>query len=123
MTNAGAEIKTLGSGWIITIHISIPSIHIGGSSKKLGQIHMNCGSGITEVVSFNRYPIILRTDKKSLIYREDLRSREHEKVFTSSQLQDNGAHLNDFPRNYGAVQCLTIDDEEKDVIISLYYRK
>lgn len=84
---------------------------------------MHRGSGSTKLVRVNRGPIQLFTEKNSLIYPEGLRAREHETLFLSSQIRGNGARVYDLPHDYGGAQCVIIDDEDEDVIITISYRK
>ena len=70
VTDSGAEMVTLGSGWLITKRGSMPSINIAGPSQQMGQINMYRGSGITRVDSVNQGTILLRTENNALICPE-----------------------------------------------------
>ena len=57
VTDSGAEMVTLGAGWLITKRGNMPSINIAGPCQQMGQINMYRGSGITRVNSTNRGPL------------------------------------------------------------------
>ena len=123
VTDSGAEMTTLGSGWRITKREDMPSVNIGGPSKEMGRIHMYRGSGITKVKSVNKGYVILRAENNSLIYPEELRHKEKEMLFCLSQLGDHNIKVDDYPLTYGGSQCLLInDDDDKEVLISLTYK-
>ena len=81
VTDSGAEMVTLGAGWIITKRGNMPSINIAGPCQQMGQINMYRGSGITKVNSANHGPILLRAEYNALIYPEQLRHKEQEALF------------------------------------------
>ena len=46
VTDSGAEMVTLGAGWLITKRRSIPSLNIAGPCQQMVQINMYRSSGI-----------------------------------------------------------------------------
>ena len=117
VTDSGAEMVTLGSGWLINKRGDIPSINIAGPCQQMGKMHMYRWSGITWVNSTNRGSVLIRAKKNALIYPEQLRHEEQENLFSHSQLRENGVRVEDCPQKYGGAQCLILDYEEEN----LYY--
>ena len=70
VSDSGAQIFTLGAGWLITKRGSIPSINISGPSQEMGQIQMYRGSGITRVNSVNCGSFLLCVESNDFIYPE-----------------------------------------------------
>lgn len=124
MTDSGAEITTLGSGWRILHKEEMPSIRIGDPSSKMGQIHMHQDTGLTKVQSVNRGWVILRAANNALIYPEEIRGQEKETLFCLSQLRDHNIQVDDCPQKYGGAQCLVLrDEEDEEALIPLTYSK
>ena len=93
VTDSGAEMVTLGAGWLITKRGDMPSINIAGPCQQMGEIHMYRGSGITRLNSTNRGPVLIHAENNALIYPEQLRHKEKETLFSHSQLSENGVHV------------------------------
>ena len=123
VTDSGAEMVTLGAGWLITKRGNMPSINIAGPCQEMGQINMYRGSGITRVTSTNHGHVLLRAENNALIYPEQLRHQEQETLFSHSQLRENGVQVEDCPQRYGGAQCLILSHEYTKFVLPLSYEK
>ena len=125
VTDSGAEMTTLGSGWRITDRSDLPLIEVGGASAYMGRIHMYKGSGITKVMDKDGRSVLLRAANNALIYPEELRTHEAETLFCVSQLRANQVLVHDQPHSSGGAQCLVINngdpEQEDEVVIPLVY--
>ena len=101
VTDSGAEMVTLGSGWLITKRGDMPSINIAGPCQQMGKVNMYRGSGITRVNSTTHGPVLLRAANNALIYPEQIRHVEQETLFSHSQLREHGVIVEDCPQKYG----------------------
>ena len=84
---------------------------------------MHQGTGLTKVKSVNRGWIILQAANNTLIYQEEIRSKERETSFCLSQLRNLNIQVDDCPQKDGGGQCLIIKDQGEEALIPLTYNK